>query len=333
MTNSVERLTRRQLLRASGTLASGALVYHFAPTVHARTASQAGQAAQADRAAGIAQAGKVREQIGATPIAAEKLTDAVTLLSGPGGNVIVLHGAEGKLVVDGFVQPAWPNLKKALDGLGSAPVRTLVDTHWHFDHADNNANFRAAGAAVLSSENTRKRLTESHELLGMRFEAVPPAGLPTETFKGPHKLSLNGESITLDPIAPAHTDTDAFVHLTKANVLHLGDVFFNGTYPFIDAATGGHIDGMIGGAERALKIADAQTKIVPGHGPLADKAALTKYRDVLTAIRDGVQKLKSAGRSLVEVQAAKPTAEFDAVWGKGLIPPDFFVAIVYNTLK
>jgi cyclase len=129
------------------------------------------------------------------------------------------------------------------------------------------------------------------------------------------------------------TDSDVFVHLTKANVLHLGDVFFNGMYPFIDASTGGHIDGMIGGAERALKIADAQTKIVPGHGPVADKAILTSYRDVLTAVRDRVQKMKSAGRTLVEVQAAKPTAEFDAVWGKGMMPPDTFVGLVYNTVK
>jgi len=133
-------------------------------------------------------------------------------------------------------------------------------------------------------------------------------------------------------VTAAHTDTDIFVHYTRANVLHMGDVFFNGMYPFIDASTGGNINGMIAGADRALAMTNARTKIVPGHGPLSDHAGLLKYRRVIATIRDRVREMKRGKRTLAQVVTAKPTAQFDAQWGKGMIPPDDFVALVYNTL-
>jgi cyclase len=138
--------------------------------------------------------------------------------------------------------------------------------------------------------------------------------------------------LRVDTIPPAHTDTDVSIRFAKANVLHLGDVFFNGGYPFIDAGTGGNIAGMIAGATKAVALSDAQTKIVPGHGPLADRAALTRYRDMLVTVRDRVQKLKTSGRTLAESVAAKPSADLDATWGKGFVQPDFFVTLVFNTL-
>ena len=254
------------------------------------------------------------------------------MLSGPGGNVVVLHGPDGKIVVDSFVQPAWPKLKAAIDALDGPSVKTLIDTHWHLDHTDNNANFRAAGAEVLAHANTKKRMGEPHELLGMHFNPSPAAALPTATFTQKHALRANGEEIALTYVPPAHTDTDIFVHYAKGNVLHMGDTFFNGMYPFIDAGTGGKINGMIGAAERGLALTNATTKIVPGHGPVADRAVLEAYRAMLTTVRDRVRTQKGAGRTLAEVQAAKPSAEFDAVWGKGMMPPDNFVAFVYGTL-
>ncbi len=159
------------------------------------------------------------------------------------------------------------------------------------------------------------------------------ADLPTKTFAVAQKVSLNGEGLSLEVVPPAHTDTDVFVHFTKANVLHMGDVFFNGTYPFIDASTGGHIDGMIAGADRGLKIADARTRIVPGHGPLSDRGGLLKHRDVLITVRDRVRKLKQGGRSVAEVQKAAPTAEFDASMAKGMMSPEAFVPLVYETVR
>ena len=274
----------------------------------------------------------MRAQMGATPIETTKLSDSLTMLSGPGGNVLVLSGRDSKVVVDGFVQTAWANLKQRLDAMGESRIATLINTHWHFDHADNNANFRKAGAAILAHDNTKKRLSEPHDLLGMHFEPAPAEALPTQTFGARHTLEASGEQMMLGYMPPAHTDTDIYVHATKGNVLHLGDLFFNGMYPFIDASTGGSINGMIRGAGLALKLADVKTRIVPGHGPLGDRAALTKYRDMLVTVRDSVQKLKTSGQTLEQVIAAKPSAQFDETWGKGFMDPKSFLTIVYNTL-
>ena len=274
-----------------------------------------------------------RAQMGAAPIVTTRLGGNLSMLSGPGGNVIVLSGPDGKLVVDSFLQPAWPALKKLLDQLGAAPVKLLIDTHWHFDHTDNNENFRKAGAAILSHANTKKRMSQTHDVLGMRFTPSPARALPTQTFVDKHTLRMNGERVEAGRIPPAHTDTDAYVHFTRVNALHMGDVFFNGVYPFIDASTGGSINGQIAGATLGLKVSDKSTRIVPGHGPVADRTALTAYRDMLVTVRDRVQKLKASGRTLAEVTAAKPTADLDATWGAGFMKADDFIAIVYNTLK
>jgi cyclase len=314
-------MTRRELLRGGAWLVGAAVL---TPAVPAWA-----RAFGAPQAAGDPLA-QMRAQMGSAPIERVKLTDTLTMLSGPGGNVVVLHGPDGKIVVDSFVQPAWGALKEALDGMGGAKISALIDTHWHFDHADNNANFRKAGASIVAHENTKKRLMQSHELLGMKIPAAPADALPSETFTDRHTLTANGEQVALGYIPPAHTDTDIYIRFGKGNVLHLGDVFFNGMYPFIDAGTGGNINGMLAGADMALGMADASTKIIPGHGPVADKAALAKSRDMLATVRDRVQKLKSAGRKLDEVIAAKPTADLDATWGKGFMAPDVFVSLVYN---
>ena len=291
-----------------------------------------GWAAQA--AAATDQVAAMRASMATAPIETTRLTDSLTMLSGPGGNIAVLNGPDGKVVVDTFVQGAWDRLRQSLDAIGAAPIKTAIDTHWHFDHADNNAAFRAAGAAVIAHENTAKRMAQRHDMkaLGMVFPASPPEALPTVTFSDTHRLDANGDQITLGYIPPAHTDTDIYIRFAKGNVLHLGDLFFNGMYPFIDASTGGNIGGMIAAAHACLKLTDSGTKIVPGHGPLADVAALTKYRDMMIIVRDRVQKLKAAGRSGEETVAAKPTADLDGVWGKGFLQPDAFVSIVYATL-
>jgi len=325
--NDSRLTTRREMLRMTGGVAGGALLARFFPGAWARPAyAQQAGAAPADPLAAT------RAQMGAAPMEAVKLADNLTMLSGPGGNVVVLTGPDGKVVVDSFVQTAWTRLKQSLDGMGNAPIRLLIDTHWHFDHTDNNGNFRAAGAQILAHENTRKRLAEPHDMLGMHFPASPASALPTQTFAATQRMQVNGENLALAYIPPAHTDTDISIQYPRGNVLHLGDTFFNGVYPFIDASTGGNINGMINAANKSLGMVDAQTRIVPGHGPLADRAALAKYRDVLVTVRDRVQKLKSEGQKVEEVVAAKPSAEFDAAWGGGFMAPDVFIGIVYNTL-
>lgn len=324
--------SRRAMLRDSATLAGSAFLAQLFPASLLRTSlpwsAQQQSAPPADPVAAF------RAQMAANPIQPQKLADNLTLLSGPGGNVVVLNGADGKFVVDTFVLPAWPKLKEALDAIGNAPVNTVINTHWHFDHVDNNASLHAAGATVLAHENTKKRMSETHDLpvLGLHFPPSPAEALPQQTFATTRKLQANGETLQLEHFAPAHTDTDLFVHFQKANVIHMGDTFFNGIYPYIDGGTGGNVSGMIAAADKVLPLANDSTKIVPGHGPLGGKADLVKFRDMLVTVRDRVQKLKSAGKSAQEAVAAKPLADLEDTWGKGFFNGDVFVQILYTTL-
>src|SRR5258708_3212445 len=249
----------------------------------------------------------MRAQMGAVQIQAQPLAEKLTLLSGPGGNVVVLNGPDGKIVVDTFLLPAWPKLKQNLDGLGNAPLKTVIDTHWHVDHTDNNANLHAAGATVLARENTKTRMAEPHDsaLFGLHFPASPADALPQQTFSTSQKLQANGEIVTLQYFQPAHTDTDIYIHFQKANVIHMGDTFFNGFYPVIDASTGGKTDGMIAAADKVLPFATTNTKIVPGHGPLGNKAHLTKFRGMLVGARDRGRTPKADGQSAGEIAARR----------------------------
>jgi len=318
-------MTRREWLHGSGVVIAGSLAAGLLPR---SVLASPQQKAPADPVAAM------RAQMAAAPIETQKLGENLTLLSGPGGNVVVLNGPDGKLMIDTFVQPAWPQLKEHLDSIGNAPLKNVIDTHWHFDHTDNNARVRAAGATILAHENTKTRMAQPHDLvpLGLHFPPSPAGALPQKTFKATEKMQVNGEDLSLGYVPPAHTDSDIYIHFQKTNVLHAGDVFFNGFYPFIDGGTGGSVHGMIAGATKLIAMADAKTKIVPGHGPLGDRTSLAKYRDMLVVIHDNVQKLKAAGKTQKEVVAAKPTSAFDAQWGKGLFTPDQFAAIVYDTL-
>jgi glyoxylase-like metal-dependent hydrolase (beta-lactamase superfamily II) len=323
-------ITRREMLRAAAALFGGALAARFYPAtlVHAATPGFPQQPAAGDPVAAM------RAQFGGAPIQAQPLTDSITLLSGPGGNVVVLNGADGKLMGDTFVQPAWAHLKEALDKIGNAPIKTAVDTHWHFDHSDNNAALRAAGATLVAHVNTKKRMSETHTLavLNLTFPPSPAEALPQQTFAQTHKISMNGESVSLVHVPPAHTDSDIYIHFEKGNVLQTGDIFFNGMFPYIDDGTGGSVSGMIAGATKLLAVADNNTKIVPGHGPLGNKADLMKYRDMLTTVRSRLQKLKSSGKTVEEAVAAKPLDDLDPVWGKGLFNSAAFIQIAYPAL-
>jgi cyclase len=335
-----KQTSRREMLRGSATLAGSAFLAHLFPATLLR-ASAAGHAQQAPSPADLL--ASMRAKFNAVPMETQKLADNVTMFSGPGGSVVVLNGPDGKFVVDTFVAPAWPRLKLALDGLGNAPLKYVIDTHWHFDHTDNNAPLHAAGATVLAHENTKKRMSEPHDLpvlyrgadgalAGLHFDPSPAEALPQQTFAASYKLQANGETLALQHFSPAHTDTDIYVHFQKANVISMADTFFNRMYPYIDPGTGGNIDGMIAAADKILSLADNDTKIVAGHGPLGNKADLTKSRDMLISSRDRVQKLKSAGKPANEAVAEKPFADLDPVWGKGIVNSDQWVQIVYLTL-
>jgi cyclase len=291
-----------------------------------------------------------RAQFNAAPLQTQTLGDGLTMFSGPGGTVVVLNGPDGKFVVDTFIAPAWPRLQQALVGLGSEPVRCVINTHWHIDHTDNNAHLHATGATIVAHENTKQRMSEPHDLpfvyrasngalFGLHIDPKPADALPQQTFADSYQLEANGETLALQYVAPAHTDTDIYVHFEKANVIQVGDLLFNSMYPYIDSSTGGKINGMIAGADKILSLADNDTKIVaghgpiiPGHGPLANKADFTKFRDMLVTSRDRIEKFKSAGKSANEAIAEKPFADLDPIWGKGIVNSEQWVHIVYLTL-
>jgi glyoxylase-like metal-dependent hydrolase (beta-lactamase superfamily II) len=207
----------------------------------------------------------------------------------------------------------------------------LINSHWHFDHTDGNEWLHSVGAEITGYENTKKHLSKTTRVedWNFTFPPSPPGALPTKVFDGEQTLQLNGSRIELKKYAPAHTDSDISVHFTDADILHVADTFWNGYFPFIDYSTGGSIDGMIRAANANVDRVTDKTIVIPGHGPIGNKAQLMEFRDMLTTIREKVATLKKQGKSRDEVVAAKPTADYDAKWGGFVIKGDFFTKLVY----
>jgi glyoxylase-like metal-dependent hydrolase (beta-lactamase superfamily II) len=259
------------------------------------------------------------------------LRRSITILEGSGGNIAVLTGKDGKLLIDAGFTVSKPRIAPALDTLSADPIIRLINTHWHIDHTDGNAWLNAAGAAIMAHENTKKHLSASTRVEGWSytFPPAPAASLPTTTFADAKRLHHNATGVALKYYGPAHTDSEISVVFEEADVIHVGDTWWNGFYPFIDYSTGGSIDGMINATKWNLSVVTEKTIIIPGHGPVADKTALSEYSNMLVAIRENVTKLKKQGRSLEETIAAKPTAAYDAKWGQFLMTPAIFTTLVY----
>jgi glyoxylase-like metal-dependent hydrolase (beta-lactamase superfamily II) len=265
-------------------------------------------------------------------ITVQALRRNINVLLGPGGNVAVLTGPDGKLLVDSEVATARANVSAALAGINVDPIKQLINTHWHFDHTGGNEWVHQAGASILAHENTRKRLSVDTRVEGWvyTFPAAPAGAIPTTVFGDEHTVHFNGSTLALKYYGPAHTDSDISVYFSEADVLHTGDTFWNREYPFIDYSTGGSIDGQIRAAEANLAKASATTVVIPGHGAVGGKADLTLFRDVLVEAREKVAGLKKQGRTLEEVISAKPTARYDAEWGQGFQSPQSFLGWVYQ---
>lgn len=280
----------------------------------------------------------IRDAAATTPLVLHKLRGNVTVIEGSGGNMAVLTGSDGKLFVDAGITATRPRIMEAVHGLGREPIKHLINTHWHFDHTDGNQWLNAEGAAILAHENTHKHLLSAHRVEDWDYNFPPPplAAVPTEVFASDKRLSLNRSTLDLKYYGPAHTDSDISVRFVEADILHCGDTYWNGIYPFIDRSTGGSIDGMIKAAERNVAAAGKDTIVIPGHNLpgraklVSNREELIAFRDILTAIRDKVATLKRAGRSLDETIAAKPTEAFDAKWGQFLITPALFTHLVYE---
>lgn len=256
----------------------------------------------------------------------------VHVLMGSGGNIGVLAGEDGLLLVDSGLAGSEPQIRKALADISGKPIKHVVSTHWHFDHCDGNAWVRAGGASLIAHPNTKKHLSEATRVPDWEFTfpPTPEAALPTELVDGQKDLKLQGATAAVRYYGFAcHTDGDLYVHFPDADVLQTGDTFWNGHYPFIDTANGGSIGGTLRATEDNLNRVGEQTKIIAGHGPIASRADLAHFRDMLADIRDAVSKLKQAGKSVEEAIAAKPTAKWDAKYAGFLITPEHFTRIAY----
>jgi glyoxylase-like metal-dependent hydrolase (beta-lactamase superfamily II) len=269
---------------------------------------------------------------GATAIRVHSLRRNIAVLEGSGGNITVLNGEDGKLLVDAGFSVSQPRISAALDSISQNPIRHLINSHWHTDHTDGNEWLHSAGATITSQENTRKHLSVMTRVAGWDwdFPARPDGALPTTTFDTRHEMLLNNTNIILERYDPSHTDSDISVNFVEADILLVADTWWNDVYPFIDYSTGGSIDGQIRAAQQNVDAVTAGTIVVPGHGPIGNKAALIEFRDMLVAIREKVAGLKRQGMTVFEVIAAKPTAAFDAKWGQFLITPSAFTGLVYE---
>jgi len=266
-------------------------------------------------------------------IKSEKVAEGVYMLTGAGGNIGLSAGQSGTFVIDDQFAPLTDKILNAIWAITPQPVRFVINTHLHGDHTGGNENLGKAGAIVVAHENVRKRMSvEQLGALGRKTPPSPEGALPVVTFTEAVTFHWNGDEIRVTHAAPAHTDGDSIVHFVKADVVHMGDLFFDGSYPYIDTGSGGRVDGFLAAADQVLAATGEKTRILPGHGPLATRADLQSYRDMIKTLRDRIAKLAAEGRSRDEVIAAKPTADHDAKWGSGFMTGDAFTGFVYDSL-
>ncbi|GAA4362753.1 MBL fold metallo-hydrolase [Kangiella marina] len=267
-------------------------------------------------------------------IKAQQLSDGLYVLFGQGGNIGLSVGDDGVYIIDDQYAPLTDKINAAIDDISDQPVKFVINTHWHGDHTGGNENFGKAGATIVAHDNVRKRMNSDQVMAFFDREvpAAPKAALPVVTFDHELSLHLNNDEMRVYHVANAHTDGDAIIYFAKDNVLHMGDTYFNIGYPFIDTDSGGSIDGYIAALQKGLELSDDKTKIIPGHGPMSTKAEMADYVAMLTSLRGNVAALKSKGKSLEAVIAAKPSAEFDEKNGKNFIKPDQIVTFIYNSL-
>jgi glyoxylase-like metal-dependent hydrolase (beta-lactamase superfamily II) len=266
-------------------------------------------------------------------IKVERLAPGVAVLFGAGGNIGLSYGEDGNVLIDDQFAPLTDKIAAAVGTLDRDPVRFVINTHWHYDHTGGNENFGKRGSVIVAHDNVRKRMSTDQFLaaLNQKIPASPKGALPVVTFAEGVSLHLNGDTLHIIHVANAHTDGDALVHWQKANVLHMGDTFFHKvTFPFVDLSSGGSIDGMIAAANRGLSMANATTRIIPGHGPVATRADLVGYRNMLVDVRTKVAAGIAARRTLAQIKASAPAARYGMP--DGFMKPDQFVEAVYNSL-
>ncbi len=252
-------------------------------------------------------------------ITAEKIDDGLYVLFGVGGNIGVSIGEDGVLIVDDQFPQVMEKIEAAIDSIGGNGIDYAINTHWHFDHAEGNNTLGPQGTTIVAHSNARADMAKGGlvnlVIAKYRQQAYPKAALPVLTFDDRMQIHFNDNQIDLMHFSPAHTDGDAAVWFRQQNAVHLGDVFNNAGYPFVDVDSGGGIDGMIHFCQQVLDAVGPDAIIIPGHGPVTDTAALARYIYMLTTVRSRVADMIDQGMTLQQVVDAKPTANFDEVYG------------------
>jgi cyclase len=263
-----------------------------------------------------------------------KITEGIYMLEGAGGNIGVSVGEDGVILVDDQYAPLTPKIQAAITAISPKPIKFVVNTHWHGDHSGGNENMAAAGAVIVAHENVRKRMSSEQfiELMKRKVPPSPPKALPVVTFTSDITLHFNGEDIHIIHVDPAHTDGDSIVVFPKAKVIHMGDVYLTISYPFADISSGGTFDGHISVTEKVVGMTDETFKIIPGHGPLSDRAEVKAWRDMLVEIRAAVKKQVDAGKKLEAIQKLNLTAKWDEKWGQKFIKPDQVVDFAFQAV-
>jgi glyoxylase-like metal-dependent hydrolase (beta-lactamase superfamily II) len=267
-------------------------------------------------------------------IETHQLTEQIYMLTGQGGNIGLFIGEDGVFMIDDQFAPLTPKILAAIKTITDKPISYLINTHWHGDHTGGNENIKKTGATIIAHENVRKRMSTDNTVLGKKKLASPKEALPDITFTNDMMFHINNDDVLVSHVHNAHTDGDSFVYFSKNNVIHMGDTYFQGKFPFIDLDSGGSINGYIDAVNKVLMIANDTTKIIPGHRNISNKAELTVFKNMLVSVRKVVQSEIDKGKTLEEVtNNTELTKEFNSEYGGWFITDDVFRATVYKSLN